>query len=130
MEGQERQSGSGIGKNLDKERMGPKNVAIEREYVPREFFGQHSWMTDLFYSDAFNKHANVQSKAVFSYAMTVVDEICGWTDEEKWLGPQFAACMWMFCQMCADRGTKARSRNAGVPEAKDVFHHALRELVL
>ena len=30
-------------------------------------------------------------------------------------------------QMCADRGTKAHSRNAGVPEAKDVIHHALCE---
>ena len=35
--------------------------------------------------DACSKHANVQS-AVFSYAMTVMDKICGWEDEEKWVG--------------------------------------------
>ena len=27
--------------------------------------------------------ANVQSKAVFSYAMTVMDKICGWEGEEQ-----------------------------------------------
>ena len=47
----------------------------------------------LLYSDAFYKHANVQSKAVFSYSMTVMDKICGWTDEDKWVGSNFAACM-------------------------------------
>ena len=31
-------------------------------------------------------------------------------------------------QMCADRATKANSRNAGVPGVEDVIHYALREL--
>ena len=47
-----------------------------------------------FCRDACLKHANVQSEAVFSYAVTV-DKICGWEDEEKWVGSKFAACMWI-----------------------------------
>ena len=47
------------------------------------------------YSDAFYKHANAQSKAVFSHAVAVMDKICGWTDEEKCVGFNFAACMWI-----------------------------------
>ena len=35
------------------------------------------------YSDSLSKHANVQSKAVFSNAMTVMDKICGCLDEEN-----------------------------------------------
>ena len=42
------------------------------------------------------KHANVQSKAVFSYAITVMDKICGWEDEEKCVGSKFAECMWVY----------------------------------
>ena len=33
-------------------------------------------------------------------------------------------------QRCADRVAEAHSRNAGVPEAEDVIHHAVRELGL
>ena len=32
--------------------------------------------------DAINSHANVQPKAVFYYAMTVMDKICGWEEDE------------------------------------------------
>ena len=42
-----------------------------------------------FHSDSFHWHANVQSKAVFSFAMTVMDKIHGWIDEEKWVGSKF-----------------------------------------
>ena len=27
--------------------------------------------------------------------MTVVDKICGWRQEQKWVGSFFAACMWI-----------------------------------
>ena len=78
-----------------------------------------------FNCDAFYKHANVQSKAVFSYAMTVMDKICGWTDEEEWEGSKFAACMWIHTKTVL-----TPTRNAGVSEAEDVNHHAERELGL
>ena len=42
-----------------------------------------------------NRQVNVQSKAVFSYAMTFMDKIRGWEDEESWVGSKFAACMWI-----------------------------------
>ena len=51
----------------------------------------------LFYREFSCKHANVQPKAVFSYAMAVMDEISGWEDEEKvGVGSKFAACMWIY----------------------------------
>ena len=65
-----------------------------REYARREFweifvderpFCRHSCC----------KHANVQPRAVFSYAMTVIDKVEGW-NEEKWVGSKFAACMWIY----------------------------------
>ena len=31
-----------------------------------------------------------------TYAMTVMDKICGWEDEDKWVGSEFAACMWIY----------------------------------
>ena len=46
--------------------------------------------------DATNLQANAQPKAVFFCAMTVMDKICGWCEEEKWVGSLFAACMWMY----------------------------------
>ena len=36
-----------------------------------------------FRRDSCIKHSNVQPKAVFSYAGTVMDKICGWEDEES-----------------------------------------------
>ena len=46
--------------------------------------------------DAINSYANVQPKAVFSYAMTVMDKICGWGEEPHWVGFLFAACIWIY----------------------------------
>ena len=57
-------------------------------------------------SDAFYKHANVQSKAVFSHAMTVMDKTCGWTDEEKWVVSKFAACIWIYTKCVLTEGRK------------------------
>ena len=55
-----------------------------------------------FRRDAINRHANVQSRAVFSYAMTVMDNIYQWEEEEKWLGSKCAARMWIYtkCVLC------------------------------
>ena len=49
-----------------------------------------------FCRDACSKHANVQSKSVFPYAMTIMDEIYGWEDEAKRVGSKFAAWMWIY----------------------------------
>ena len=41
-----------------------------------------------FGTDSTNREGKVQSKAVFSYAMTLMDKIRGWEDEESWVeGP-------------------------------------------
>ena len=65
-----------------------------REYLLNEYW--QIFVDDrLVPRDAINSHANVQPKAVFSYAMTVMDKICGWGDEQQWIGSLFAACMWI-----------------------------------
>ena len=74
-----------------------------------------------FHSDSFHGHANVQSKAVFSFAMIVMDKIHGWIDEEKWVGSNFSACMWICTKMV--RLAKTHSRNGGMPKATDVIRH-------
>ena len=38
----------------------------------------------------------MQPDAVFSHAMTIMHEVCGWEDEEKRVGSNFAACMWIY----------------------------------
>ena len=49
-----------------------------------------------FCRNACFKHANVQSKALFSHAMTIMDDIYVWEDEEKTVGSKFALCMWIY----------------------------------
>ena len=34
-------------------------------------------------------------KSVFSYAVTVMDKVEGW-NEEEWVGSRLAACMWIY----------------------------------
>ena len=50
-------------------------------------------MTDHFGAEALFENVNVQCKAVFSYAMTMMDKIDGWEDEEKRVGSKLGACM-------------------------------------
>ena len=44
-------------------------------------------------------------KSVFSYAMTVMDKVEGW-EEEQWVGSRLAACMWTCTKavLCDGRG--------------------------
>ena len=44
-------------------------------------------------------------KTAFSYAMTVMDKVEGW-NEEEWVGSNFAACMWIYTSavLCYGRG--------------------------
>ena len=44
-----------------------------------------------FGADSTNRQVNVQSKAVFSHAMTLTDKIRELEDEESWVGSKFAA---------------------------------------
>ena len=69
-----------------------------REYALREFW---EIIVDdrRFYRDSSCKPAHVQPKADFFFAMTVMDKICGWEDEEHCVGSKFAACMWI----CSNR---------------------------
>ena len=54
-----------------------------------------------FGADSVNRQVNVHSKEVFSFAMTLMDEIrgcvCGRVrgGEESWVGSKFATCMWI-----------------------------------
>ena len=59
-----------------------------------------------FCRNACFRHANVQSKAVFSYAMTIMDKICGWEDEEERVGSKFATCMWIYTKGVLISGQK------------------------
>ena len=74
-----------------------------REYTPREF--REIFVDDgPFGADACFRHVNVQSDAVFSYAMTIMDEIHGWKDEEKRVGSKFAARMWIYTEEALTKG--------------------------
>ena len=57
--------------------------------------------------DATDLQANAQPKAVFSHVMTVMDKICGWGEEEKWVGSLFADSMWVYtkCVLCDGQET-------------------------
>ena len=65
------------------------------EYTLKEFWEMFV-NNRPFGTDSTNREANVQSKAVLSYAMTLMDKIRGWEDEESWVGSKFAACMWIY----------------------------------
>ena len=59
-----------------------------------------------FGSESMNRQVDVQSKAVFSCAMTLVDQIRGWEDEESWVGSKFAACMWTYSKEALTGGPR------------------------
>ena len=52
---------------------------------------------------------DVHSKAVFSYAMTLMDEIRGWEDEERWVGSKIATCMWIYTKEAWTKGQRLGS---------------------
>ena len=74
-----------------------------REYTLKNVW-ESSWMTDPFEAEAINRQVNVQSQAVFSDAMTLMDKIRVWEDEESWVGSKFAACMWICTKDALTRG--------------------------
>ena len=78
----------------------PRAVQL-REYILEEFW-------DIFVNDgllgaeALIRHVHVQSEAVFSYAMTMMDKIEGWEEEERRVGSEFATCMWIYTKKIID----------------------------
>ena len=52
-------------------------------------------------------HANIHSKTVFSHAMTVMDKIYRWEEEEQWVGSNFAACMWIYTKAVLSDGQES-----------------------
>ena len=78
-----------------------------REYALTEYW--QIFVDDkLVPRDAINSHANVQPKAVFSCAMTVMDKICGWREEQQWIGSFFPACIWIHTEavLCVEHDSK------------------------
>ena len=79
-----------------------------REYTLKEFW--QIFVDDRpFGTDSTNREVNVQSKAVFSYAMTLMDKIRGWEDEESWVTVH-VRCMYVdLYKRSFDRRTDTRS---------------------
>ena len=72
--------------------------------------------------DACFWHANVLSKAVFSYAMTIMDEICGWEDEQNRVGSKVAACMWIYTKEVSTSGQIRRLRMLSRDQLEESTH--------
>ena len=83
-----------------------------------------------FGTDSTNREANVQSKAVLSYAMTLMDKIRGWEDEESWVGSKFAACMWIYTKEALTGGQILDRVQEEYLEETHNVHYALHELGL
>ena len=83
-----------------------------RAKLTREYDVTHFWLS--FVEDKFDLDNAIQTEAWFSYAITVMDKVGGWEDEEgeqeKWVGSRLAASMWIY--------TKAVVCNWQKPHAK------------
>ena len=87
MEAKETQDGEGIEMDL-----GNKSILVEDKSTLNEFW--EIFVEDSpFGEDVLLKQVNVHSKAVFSYAMTLMDKIREWEDGERWAGSKFAALL-------------------------------------
>ena len=62
----------------------------------------------FFVEDKFDLDNAIQTKAEFSYAIAVMDKTGGWEEEEgkqeNWVGPIFAASMWIFTKAVVCNG--------------------------
>ena len=85
METQEAQDGKFLQGPWIEHEHSPRATQL-RVYTLKEF--REIFVDDRpFETDAISRQVNVQSKAVFSYAMTLMDKIRGWDGEESWVGP-------------------------------------------
>ena len=100
-----------------------------REYTLKEFW--EIFVDDRpFGADAFYRQVNVQSKAVFSFSMTLMDKIRGWEDEEKMGRIQICSLHVDFHKRGFDRRTNTRPGTRRVPEETHDVHYALHKLGL
>ena len=102
MEAQETQNGKGLEKVLDKSRKQSKNHAVER--IRTEGVLGNLWMRGHSAAKRVSSTQHVQHEVVFSCAMSIMDAIYGWEDEEKRVGSKFAACMWIYTKEVLTRG--------------------------
>ena len=72
--------------------------------------------------EAIHTHTNAHSKAVFCYAMTVMDKI-EVEEQEKWVGSRFAACMWIYTEAVLCAGQESTQDYL---RAKALTHHGKR----
>ena len=99
----------------------PRTMQL-REYALREFW--EIFVDDRpFCLDACFRHANVRSKSVFSYAMTIMDEIYGWEDEEKRVGSKFPY-LWICTTEALTRG------QIPTPKLEEYFKRRLMSIML
>ena len=97
---------------MEKASRGPwtENEGSPRALQLREYTLRECW--EIFVddrpigADAMFRHVDVQSKAVCSYAMTMMDKINGREDEERWVGSKFASCMWIYTKEELTRGQR------------------------
>ena len=83
METQVKQDGKGPREGPETANKDTPRAVQLREYTLKEFW--EIFVDDRpFGADALVRHVNVQSKAVFSHAMAVMDKIRGWEEEERW----------------------------------------------
>ena len=75
--------------------------------------------------NAFSATQMFNLKLYSPFAMTIMDEICGWENEEKRVGSKFATCMWIYTKEVFTSGQITHSRNGGVLEAASVDHCAM-----
>ena len=115
----------GVGQNL---KTAQKRFNEENMY--RGNSGEILWTTDPVYRNACFKHANVQSKAVFSFAMKTMDETCGWEDEEKRVGSEIRRMHVDLHQRGADKRTNTHSGNGAVLKETNDVHYAMHEMGL
>ena len=82
-----------------------------REYTLSEFWD--IFVDDRpFGADALGGNEHDQSKAVFSFAMTLMDKIQRWEDEER-VGSKLATCMWIYTKEAL---TKGKIQNPAIEE--------------
>ena len=76
-----------------------------------------------FCRNACFRHANVQSKAIFYHAMTIMDEIRGWEDEEKRVGFEI-------CRLYVDLHQRGDKRADATPEMEEYWTRRLMSIML
>ena len=99
-----------------------------RECTPKEFWD--FFVDDRpFGTDPANREADIQSKPVLSYAMTLMEKIRG--GKTKKVGKVQVRCMYVdFYKRSFDKRPDSRSGTGKLPKETHKVHYALHELGL